>query len=200
MQDLGASPEREGGRRHLHRELEPTIPVEGLLVSPELTQQLSLGGGSCRDPGGGLPERAAALADLFDWATQVQIQELALEAWIHFQAGESAEGLQRMEEAARLERTNEKHGVSPGNVLPAAELYGDMQMEAGLHGEALVAYERALERSPNRLNSLYGAGRAAEALDDTDTARAFYLRLTRQASESADLDRVRQAAAFLRGG
>lgn len=72
-------------------------------------------------------------------------------------------------------------------------------MAAGRQAEALTAYEKALARSPNRLNSLYGAGRAAEALGETDTARRSYLRLTRQASESAEVDRVRQAAAFLRG-
>lgn len=146
-----------------------------------------------------LRERAGALADPFDWATQVQIQELTLEAWILFEGGEAAEGLRRMEEAARLERTNEKHAVSPGNVLPAVELYGDMQMESGRHAEALVAYEKALERSPNRLNSLFGAGRAAEVSGNTEAARTYYLRLTRQASAAADLDRVRHAVAFLRG-
>ncbi|HSK18107.1 MAG TPA: tetratricopeptide repeat protein [Longimicrobiales bacterium] len=147
-----------------------------------------------------LRERAAEVADPFDWGTQVRIQELALEAWILFEGGDSQEGLQRMREAAYLEEGNEKHGVSPGNVLPAAELYGDMQMEVGQHAEALIAYENALERSPNRLNSLYGAGRAAEALGDTDTARTYYRRLMRQASESADFDRVRHAADFLRDG
>lgn len=146
-----------------------------------------------------LRERTAALVDPYDWATQVRIQELTLGAWILFAEGNSAEGLGRMEEAAQLEVSNEKHGVSPGNVLPAAELYGDMLMEAGRHAEALTAYEEALERSPNRLNTLFGAGRAAEASGDTDTARTYYLRLTRQASESANLDRVRHAAAFLRG-
>lgn len=146
-----------------------------------------------------LRERAAGLADPFDWATQVRIQELALEAWILFADGASQEALRRMKQAAELEAANEKHPVSPGNVLPAAELYADMQMEVGQHAEALAAYEKALERSPNRLNSFYGAGRAAEALGDTDTARTFYLRLTREASESADLDRVHEAAAFLRG-
>ncbi len=147
-----------------------------------------------------LRESTAALDDPFDWTTQVRIQELALEAWLLFAAGDSAEALRLMREAAELEHANEKHGVSPGNVLPAAELYGDMLMEAGLHAEALTAYRQALERSPNRLNSFYGAGRAAEELGDTETARGFYLRLTRQASESADLDRVHLAATFLRGG
>lgn len=144
-----------------------------------------------------LREQSAGLADPFDWATQVRIQERTLEGWILLARGDSEGALHRMEEAARLAASHEKHGVSPGDVLPAAELYGDMLMEVGRHAEALATYETSLERAPNRLNSLYGAGRAAEALGDTETARQHYTRLTRQASESANLERVRRAAAFL---
>lgn len=97
-----------------------------------------------------LRERAAGLVDPFDWATQVRIQELALEAWILLANGDSGEALRRMKEAAELADSNEKHAVSPGNVLPAAELHGDMHVEVGQYAEALAAYEKALERSPNR--------------------------------------------------
>ena len=48
--------------------------------------------------------------------------------------------------------------------LPAREMLGDMLMELKRPKEALVEYKVALMLSPNRLNGLYGAGRAAETL------------------------------------
>lgn len=148
---------------------------------------------------GQLREQSAALAAPYDWAAQVRIQESALAAWILLAEGEEEEGLQRMEEAHRLSVTHEKHAVSPGDVLPAAELHGDMLLHLERPAEALETYAAALERAPNRLNSLYGAGRAAEALGDEEMARGYYLHLVRQASESAELDRVRHASAFVDG-
>lgn len=144
-----------------------------------------------------LREQSAALADPFDWAAQVRIQELALTAWILLAEGEEEEALRRMEEAHRLSTNHEKHPVSPGDVLPAAELHGDMLLHLRRPAKAHEIYAVALERAPNRLNSLYGAGRAAEALGHEERARQYYLRLTQQASEAAELERIRYAAAFL---
>jgi cytochrome c-type biogenesis protein CcmH/NrfG len=67
-----------------------------------------------------------------------------------------------MRKAAQLEASTEKHPVTPGEVLPAAELLGDMFMELEQYADARVAYEKSLARSPNRYNSLSGAARAAE--------------------------------------
>lgn len=117
---------------------------------------------------------AAALPGQYDWGTQVQIQEIAARAWIEFEAGRIAEALELMTQAADLEATTQKNPVTPGEVLPAAELLGDMLMDLGQHEAAQVAYSRALERSPNRLNSLYGAGRSAELSGNLEGARVYY--------------------------
>jgi len=68
-------------------------------------------------------------------------------------------------------------------------LLGDMLLELGSPPEARLAYEAALERSPNRFNSLYGAGRAAESSGDSDAAALYYgllLELTKDADTERD--------------
>ena len=103
--------------------------------------------------------RASPIA--YDWATQVRVQELGLRAWIEYTAGRIDEGLAQMVEAAELEATTEKNPVTPGEVLPAGELLGDMLLHAGRPVDALDAYLTALERTPRRFNSVRGAARAA---------------------------------------
>ena len=71
------------------------------------------------------------------WAKQVEIQRLSAYAWQLYMAGATEMGLDTMKTAADLEATTEKNAVTPGEVLPAAELYGDMLMDAGNYAEAL---------------------------------------------------------------
>ncbi len=124
-------------------------------------------------------ERLEALRDAVPatagyWATQVEIQRLAVEAWATWAEGDTEKALATMQESADLEATTEKHPITPGEVLPARELYGDMLREAGQYDAAIAAYEQALARSPNRFRSLYGAGRAAELAGEADAAAAWY--------------------------
>ena len=121
-----------------------------------------------------------------DWAKQVEIQRLAADAWTRFLNGDNVDGLERMREAAALEATTEKAPVTPGEVLPAAELLGEMLLAQELFREAIAAYDTVLARSPVRFNSLYGAGRAAELEGDTEAARDYYARLVESGSEAGD--------------
>ena len=64
------------------------------------------------------------------WATEVEIQRLAAAAWIALARRASRdEALKLMRAAADLEDKNEKHIVTPGRILPARELLGDMLLE-----------------------------------------------------------------------
>ncbi len=74
--------------------------------------------------------------------------------------------------------------MTPGEILPAAELLGDMLLAQELYREAVAAYDTALARSPVRFNSLYGAGRAAELEGDAAAARDYYARLVESGSEA----------------
>jgi tetratricopeptide (TPR) repeat protein len=106
--------------------------------------------------------REAAAETSTYWATQVDIQRTAASAWLAHAKGDAAQALELMQKAAELEASTEKHPVTPGEVLPAAELLGDLLMELGRFAQARAAYEQSLARSPNRYNSLAGAARAAQ--------------------------------------
>ena len=114
-----------------------------------------------------------------EWAVQVKIQRLAASAWLARAAGDTAGALASATEAADLEDHTEKHPVTPGAVLPARELLGDLLLDAGRPAEARRAYEATLARSPNRARSLFGLARAAEAAGDSDGARATYRQFLR---------------------
>jgi tetratricopeptide (TPR) repeat protein len=137
---------------------------------------------------GELQEAAAALPGAYDWAIQVEIQKLAAQAWLTFEQGDRESALALMAEAAQKEASTEKNPVTPGEVLPARELYGDMLLATEDYAAALAEYEAALERSPNRFNSLFGAGRAAE-LDGDETTAADYDRQLLEIAPEATGDR-----------
>ena len=89
-------------------------------------------------------------------ARQVEIQCLTGEAWIAFRFGSKVKGLSKMKRAADMEDSTEKHPVTPGEVIPARELLASMLLEMNEPQQAMEAYQRALNKSPNRRNALLG--------------------------------------------
>jgi tetratricopeptide (TPR) repeat protein len=108
---------------------------------------------------------------------QVDIQINGCEAWIKLKMGKRNEALDQMRLAADMEDSTEKHPVTPGSVIPARELLGDMYLQTGQPEMALEAYEADLEKNPNRFNGLYGAGLAAERSGDNAKAILYYRQL-----------------------
>ncbi len=135
-----------------------------------------------------LRHRALVEAGNLYWAREVEVQQRAAAAWIAFAQNRPDDGLKLMREAADLEDGNEKHIVTPGRVLPARELLGDMLLEAGQPARALKEYEASQLREPNRFRGYYGAARAAEASGDRAKAAASYQKLLVLA-KAADGDR-----------
>ena len=89
-----------------------------------------------------------------------------------------------MRAAADLEDATEKHPVTPGAILPAREMLGDLLSELNQPALALKEYETVLEISPNRFNSIYGVARSAELSGDGKKARAYYERLVALCNQS----------------
>lgn len=110
-------------------------------------------------------------------ANQVDIQIKTSEAWILFKEGKRDEALKTMTLAAEMEDNTEKHPVTPGEVLPARELLGDMLLEMDQPAKALLAYEADLVTHPNRFNGLYGAAVAADKTGNKEKATAYYRQL-----------------------
>jgi tetratricopeptide (TPR) repeat protein len=98
-----------------------------------------------------------------------------------------------------MEEASEKSAISPGRILPARELLGDMLLESGHSDEALAAYEAALVNDPKRLRSLYGAGRAAEAAGNPDKARYYFSRTVEMADANSSRPELIEARQYLAG-
>ncbi len=111
------------------------------------------------------------------WATEVEIQRLAVAGWIAFGQGKKDDALKLMRAAADLEDKNEKHIVTPGRIVPARELLGEMLLDMKQPALALVEFEASQVREPNRFRGYYGAARAAEAAGDRQKAADCYSRL-----------------------
>jgi hypothetical protein len=118
------------------------------------------------------------------WPQQLDIQLKVCSAWAAYAEGNKAEALKLMREGADLESASDKHPVSPGYVVPARELLGDMLMEMKQPAQALQAYEDSSRREPNRFRTLAGAARAAEQSGDPVKAKAYYAELIRLAAKS----------------
>lgn len=115
-------------------------------------------------------------------ANQVLIQVKTGNAWIAFKEGKQKEALEFMNDAVVLEDNTEKHPVTPGEVLPARQLLGDMLLQMKKPAEAFAAYEAELGKHPNRFNSLYGAATASEQLQDEQKAITYYQQLVQVAN------------------
>jgi len=129
-------------------------------------------------------------------ANQVAIQIKASEAWIKWKQGKNSEALSLMQVAAEMEDKTEKHPVTPCEVIPARELLGDLFMQMNTAEKALGAYKADLQKHPNRFNALYGAGLAAEKLNDAQTAASYYQQLLHVVGDAKsnrnELNRIRE--------
>ncbi len=147
-----------------------------------------------------LRDSLAARRDSY-WATIVDAQRLAASAWIAKGEGRADDAVRFAREGAELEETVEKHPVTPGPLLPARELEGDLLLELGRAADALRSYEKTLEREPRRARALFGAARAAEQSKNDSLARKHYEELA-LLMKDADASRaeVKKARAFLARG
>lgn len=124
-----------------------------------------------------------------------QIERGEMLAWIAFADQKPTEALNCMRTAADLQDK-----VGQGEVdIPAREMLADMLLEMGQAKDALTEYEAALKLSPNRLNGLYNAGRAAQAAGDKTKAASYYSALLKSTNNGADSTRpeLLRAKAFI---
>jgi tetratricopeptide (TPR) repeat protein len=83
-----------------------------------------------------------------------------------------------------MEDATDKLPVSPGNLLPAREMLGDMLRAQGRPAEALKEYEASMKITPNRFNGIYGAAKAAQAAHDEEKAKLYFGKLLELAGSS----------------
>lgn len=125
---------------------------------------------------------------------EVQVHADAVTSWILLAEGKRDLALQHASAAADREDAVDKHPVTPGEVIPARELYADMLFETGNHEMSLQQYRAVLSGSPNRLNALLGAGNAANRAGDDALAEQFFAQAREQTTtgdrQRAGLDKA----------
>jgi tetratricopeptide (TPR) repeat protein len=131
-------------------------------------------------------------------AGQVNIQFNSAQAWIELSKGNNDKALAHMKKAALLESKTSKHPVTPGEVLPADELLGDLLLALNKPVEALVAYEVNLKGHPNRFNGLYGAAIASKQSGNIEKAERYFNQLI-EITKNANSDRleIKEAQKYL---
>ena len=129
---------------------------------------------------------------------QVTIQIEAVRAWIEFSKGNSNKAVDYMKLASNLESKTSKAAVTPGEIIPADELLGDLYLALNKPKEALASYKLNLELRPFRFNGIYGAAKAAEKLEDIKLARYYYNQLIELTSEvNSSRPEINEAKDFL---
>lgn len=96
------------------------------------------------------------------YAEQIEIQRLAVAAWIAAAENRTNEALQLMRASADLEDATEKDNVTPGAIIPARELLGEMLLMLKQPAAALEELEVSLKLTPDRRNAILHAIQAAK--------------------------------------
>jgi tetratricopeptide (TPR) repeat protein len=131
------------------------------------------------------------------WPIVVAAQRMAIDAWVAHAEGRHDEALRLARQAADKEETVEKHPVTPGPLIPARELLGDLLMVHRQPADALAAYEATLAREPNRARTLTGAARAAAAAGRRDAAAKYYRMLIDLMDQQSPRPELAEARAFV---
>jgi tetratricopeptide (TPR) repeat protein len=131
------------------------------------------------------------------WATEVEVNRLGAAAWAAWARGKHDEALGLMRSAADMEDKSEKHIVTPGRILPARELLGDMLLELKRPAEALREFQASQTREPERFRGLYGAAQAAAQSGDVEKAKRYFARLVEMAAQGEARPELTEARKFL---
>ena len=131
------------------------------------------------------------------WAKQIQVQIGEVDAWMYQQDADPAKALTAMTAAAELEESMDKHAVTPGAVVPAREMLGQLYIEQKHPEEALQAFQAVLQVAPKRFNALYGAAMAADTAGRAQDATRYFKELIEVSvgNERPELARARMKSA-----
>jgi len=129
-------------------------------------------------------------------ADQVEIMILEASAWTAFTDKKNDEAVDFLSKAAAMEDATDKLPVTPGNLLPAREMLGDLLRALGRPEQALKEYEASMKTTPNRFNGILGAAKAAQQAHDDEKAKLYYGRLVELAG-SSQRKSVAEARAYI---
>jgi len=128
-----------------------------------------------------------------DKARDKSVRQLEAEAWVAFAEGKTEEAAKTLRSAADREDADGVDSLA----MPAREMLADMLLELKRPSDALAEYKAALKNSPNRFDSLYGAGHAAQLAGDSAAANAYFTKLTEICAPAADRAELSEAKSYL---
>jgi tetratricopeptide (TPR) repeat protein len=106
-------------------------------------------------------------------ANAVDEDSRVVQAWIDHAENKNDEALELLRPIA-----SKDHGLfATDGDTPAHEMMGDILLDMNSPEAALEEYEAELKVSPNRFNSVYGAGHSAEMAKQTEKAAGYYRQL-----------------------
>jgi len=128
-----------------------------------------------------------------DKAPDKGVRQLEAEAWVAFAEGKAEEAVKTLRSAADSEDADGVDSLA----MPAREMLADMLLELKHPAEALAEYKAALKNSPNRFDSLYGAGHSAQLAGDSAAANTHFTKLMEICAPAADRAELSEAKSYL---
>ena len=126
----------------------------------------------------------------------LEVPRNELVGWQAFSEDKPGPAVEAMRKAAE-----QQDKLGQGEVdIPAREMLGDLLRMENKPEQALAEYRIALRLSPNRLNGLLSAGKAAEETGQMEEARTFYTAAARQTEFGKDSRRPELAHAVKLAG
>jgi tetratricopeptide (TPR) repeat protein len=175
---IAAIPARYALERHAWREAAALTPAPGIdwekTPRTAALTEFAIGIGAARSGDiaragvaeAALTRDAAALSTDSLWGPMVEVARKSVTAWKLYAQSRTNEALATMRAAADQEDLAEKPAVTPGALLPARELLGDMLLQLKRPADALIEYQAVLAVAPNRRNAIAGKANAANAVGE----------------------------------
>jgi tetratricopeptide (TPR) repeat protein len=120
--------------------------------------------------------QAAAPGQSPELREQAEVMLREMEALDMFAQGRHAEALAMMDRAVALQARMPKPIGRPFPVKGAEELYGELLLQTGRAKDAVVWFDRALARTPNRSRAVLGLARAHRNAGNAAAAIEAYKR------------------------
>ena len=117
-----------------------------------------------------MAERAASGGNAYA-AKPFTIMEKEVSAVAAFARGQKDDAARLAKEAADVEATMSSPSGPPDPMKPAVELYGEVLLDSGQPVQAAAAFEKSLQRTPNRAASVQGLAQATAQSNTLRSAR-----------------------------
>ena len=143
--------------------------------------------------------KASAPSQPVELREQAGLMLQQMQALDLFAQGRHAEAFVALDRAVIQQNRMPRPIGRPMPVKDVNELYGELELQVGRARQAVIWFERALARTPNRSRALLGLARAHRNASDAADARAAYKRfLTNYRLADAGLPEVTEAREALR--